>query len=783
MGTAERTAFHAWYNKAVENNYVFEFDKELIDYCRSDVDILRRACSAFRDIFLTQGRVCPFSQSTTIASACSVLFRQNSLQDNTIGIIPSRGYRMTDNQSTKAVEWLVCEKREIGIEIMHAGRCREYRIPETGRPVDGYYVTEDGTRHVLEFRGCYWHGCRNCFTANRDEELVAKDCMNKRFEKTRAKTVRMRALGYVVTEMRECVFAEMLKNDAELRAYVEQHPLIVARNEKCLNPRDAFFGGRTNNTKRFYEVAEGERIRYVDVCSLYPWVCKNGRYPVGHPKVHVGDSCKTLTGPDNANLDAVEGLVKCVVLPPQNLYHPLLPVRMHGKLMFPLCRTCCENSTPDDCPHANGTDRWLSGTWVSDELKKAITLGYRIVDVNEIWQYDITSYDPTTKQGGLFVGYIDTFLKLKQEVSGWPAECDDETSRQRYVEEYERVGRIRLDGCKIAKNAGLRSVAKLCLNSFWGKFGQCDNPPRTKVINEQQRLFELSTDPDVGIHDILPVNERILHTRWGRTEKGAISLPNTNVVLAAYTTAQARLKLYSYLEKLQRRVLYFDTDSVIYVESENTRDKYKPPTGNFLGDLTDEVAAYGPGRPGWFGSSNTAVLHALCELSGPQRLALLRAADDNLVRNICECALNTLKGNVKLSDRQKSRLGRHRRILRRLASNRGSWRSKKKLLVQHGGFLPLLLAPIETVERLQRQRNGEDEAKETETEAQTQKPNTANTVSRLDCEMNDILALKGKSDREKWRLYSLVLNRYLYFAGETRKPLQLSIRDVSGRSR
>jgi hypothetical protein len=36
-------------------------------------------------------------------------------------------------------------------------------------------------------------------------------------------------------------------------------------------------------------------------------------------------------------------------------------------------------------------------------------------------------------------------------------------------------------------------------------------------------------------------------------------LSNTSVVIAAYVTAQARLKLYSYLEKLQERVLYFDT--------------------------------------------------------------------------------------------------------------------------------------------------------------------------------------------------------------------------------
>ncbi|WAR06961.1 hypothetical protein MAR_016919 [Mya arenaria] len=39
----------------------------------------------------------------------------------------------------------------------------------------------------------------------------------------------------------------------------------------------------------------------------------------------------------------------------------------------------------------------------------------------------------------------------------------------------------------------------------------------------------------------------------------------TNVVIAAYTTAQARLKLYSYLEKLGPRALYADTDFVIFL--------------------------------------------------------------------------------------------------------------------------------------------------------------------------------------------------------------------------
>jgi len=34
-----------------------------------------------------------------------------------------------------------------------------------------------------------------------------------------------------------------------------------------------------------------------------------------------------------------------------------------------------------------------------------------------------------------------------------------------------------------------------------------------------------------------------------------------------YTTAIARLKMYTYIEQLQGRVLYFDTDSIIYLKN------------------------------------------------------------------------------------------------------------------------------------------------------------------------------------------------------------------------
>ena len=41
-----------------------------------------------------------------------------------------------------------------------------------------------------------------------------------------------------------------------------------------LNPRDAFYGGRTNATKLYYKAKPGKKIMYVDVCSLYQWVNK-----------------------------------------------------------------------------------------------------------------------------------------------------------------------------------------------------------------------------------------------------------------------------------------------------------------------------------------------------------------------------------------------------------------------------------------------------------------------------------------------------------------------------
>jgi hypothetical protein len=46
--------------------------------------------------------------------------------------------------------------------------------------------------------------------------------------------------------------------------------------------------------------------------------------------------------------------------------------------------------------------------------------GYRILEIHEVYEYQVTQYNPKTGEGGLFVNYINTFLKLKAEASGYP---------------------------------------------------------------------------------------------------------------------------------------------------------------------------------------------------------------------------------------------------------------------------------------------------------------------------------------------------------------------------
>ncbi|XP_055387125.1 uncharacterized protein LOC129615785 [Condylostylus longicornis] len=350
------------FNTAKNENYIVQLpsveyynpndmkvDEQMIEYCVNDVTILTQSCLKFREMFLKQCNVEPFLEATTIASACNLAFRRNFLKEDTIRLIPKHGYRNSDNQSKMAIQWLVWEEEKRNINIRHTTKQKESFV--NGIKVDGFCSE---TNQVFGFYSCYYHGHPTCIPHNRNNSLQddSNDTMNTRYERTIKKAERLRKLGYDVIEMWQCEFNSLISK--EEASYLKNHPLV---QHAPLNPRDAFYGGRTGNVYNYYKCKEEEKIKYIDICSLYAWVCKYGKFPIGHPQIYVGESiCSTL------KLNNMDRILKCKILPPTNLLHPVLPLKQNNKLMFSLCRSCSEEKWLEECcPHSD-EERALIGT-------------------------------------------------------------------------------------------------------------------------------------------------------------------------------------------------------------------------------------------------------------------------------------------------------------------------------------------------------------------------------------------------------------------------------------
>ena len=87
-------------------------------------------------------------------------------------------------------------------------------------------------------------------------------------------------------------------------------------------------------------------------------------------------------------------------------------------------------------------------------------------------------------------------------------------------------------------------------------------------------------------------------------------------------------------------------------------------------------------------------LKELQKANDKQRKTLLAGAKTSLLKCLCECCLNIVKGNVKINKSQCDQLSPYAKTIRALARKREPFYKRRKLLIQKGGFLPALLAPI-----------------------------------------------------------------------------------------
>ena len=153
------------------------------------------------------------------------------------------------------------------------------------------------------------------------------------------------------------------------------------------------------------------------------------------------------------------------------------------------------------------------------EIQKAIHVGYKVLDIYEQHHFN-------EKRNDLFRAYNETFFDIKRQA-------------------------------KVDGNKGLEAIAKLCINSPYGKWGY--NPSKAKgsrIVTETDEFSrymfgiwnEVSINilnKDIALASVQETNEYTEHSK-------------SNVYISTFVTAYARLKLYEEaMEPLGKLVLYF----------------------------------------------------------------------------------------------------------------------------------------------------------------------------------------------------------------------------------
>jgi len=415
------------------------------------------------------------------------------------------------------------------------------------------------------------HGCPKCFNSNSFNPLK-RQTMGFLYKSCNERTRFIKSIVKNFIEIWECQWDQNLKDDKSLKIFCLETAIRPA-----LKPRDALFGGRTTAAKVYHKCSENKRILYFDVTSLYPFVQKIRPYPLGAPII--------ITEVNTLDISNYFGLIQCQVLPPRKLLFPILPTRISDKLLFVLCLKCGVEKK-DNCVHSE-KERSIEGTWVTEEVKLALKHGYLVKKIFSVWHWEkIEQYDDETKTGGLFTQYVNTFLKIKQENSGFPSWCKNEEDKMKYIDDYQKYEGIQLDIKKICVNEGLRSISKFLLNSMWGRYCLQTNKIKYAMISSLKELYNYLLNDLYEIHDIQFLNEFKAQVFYSEKEELHLGGEDSNVVLGAFVTCYGRMKLYEELFKIGDRILYFDTDSIIFISTPNC---YEPELADYLGKFTNEI--------------------------------------------------------------------------------------------------------------------------------------------------------------------------------------------------
>ena len=112
---------------------------------------------------------------------------------------------------------------------------------------------------------------------------------------------------------------------------------------------------------------------------------------------------------------------------------------------------------------------------------------------------------------------------------------------------------------------------------------------QTKYVTEVSEFYKILLDDKLDNKNFQFINDDMVQMKYNFKDQFVDNSKNTNVYIACFTTSHTRLMLYDKLDHLNEKVLYFDTDSIIYADDGTKNIE----TGDVLGDMTDEISGKG----------------------------------------------------------------------------------------------------------------------------------------------------------------------------------------------
>jgi hypothetical protein len=559
--------------------------------------------------------VCPFTKDITLASAALRFFQTKFLQKNKLASMPVFGYNARQNYSFKAMKWLAWVEQTEGVSVRTAfspggeHRVMQYLLDGYSDGGGGDDRGESKGRVYYDFHGTYYHGFNASpeMESRRTHAVTAEE--TRRYEETIIREQRLQEYiarsdpGAEYRVMWEHDFDSMRASNAELDDFCKRLKFHI------IDPTEILRGGRTGAVKLLYRAkSPQDRIYYLDVVSLYPYVMATNEYPKSYPKV--------LYAHQNLSyeLDYYDLAVMCVsILPPDAMHIPVLPMNINGKMHFPLCYACAKDECQELCTHTD-KERALTGTFISCEVYEAMRQGYRLLTIYNVWWYQSAFQRIPDEEFGFFRGYITSLYKLKQQSSGWPVECKTRKDKSRYLKSvYTDMG-IKMAAKEVSDNPPMRNLAKLLLNILWGRLSlQYRGKTRTKLITDEMEKDSLYEDARniVQQEHFVDENETKLLVVYENVDDGIQHNMRSSLVTSAFVTAYARLTLLKLIQKCGLDLIYFDTDSCIFSsEDPDVLDRFN--VGPNIGQLTNELTSkFGAGTYGVSFASPASKVYSL----------------------------------------------------------------------------------------------------------------------------------------------------------------------------